>query len=269
MKNRNICRFIPANSEVGGINIINFVYETEEANYRNENILSTYRAAYVAGGEGKLFVYGKEKKLKSGDLFFMFPSVPYIIDETKDFELIYISFIGVRANMILDKLGINSGNCVFSGMEEIDALWRQAIEGDASDFRSEAVLLYAFSVLSDRREKNNADKNTDTVMRIKKYIDDNFNLPGLSLKTIGRELSYSEKYISSVFKKELKTGVSDYISTIRIQYACTLMDGGMTGISDISLLCGYTDPLYFSKVFKKKMGISPRAHINNIRSEIL
>ena len=60
-------------------------------------------------------------------------------------------------------------------------------------------------------------------------------------------------------------GVSEYIATIRIQYACTLMEQGLSSVSDIALLCGFSDPLYFSKVFKKRMGISPRAHINEIR----
>lgn len=267
MKNRNICRFIPANNEVGGVNIINFVYETSDVD-ANTKLLSVYRAALVVRGEGERCTNTKSCRLEEGDLFFDFPSVPFSIKSDGCLEYMYISFIGVRANMLIDKLGINADNCVFHNMDELKSLWQQAIECDASDLRSEAVLLYTFSALQDRREKSAADKNIDTVIKIKQYIDENFNLPGLDLKLIGKELSYNEKYISSVFKRELKVGISEYIATIRVQYACTLINRGMSSVSDIALMCGYTDPLYFSKVFKRKMGESPRKHIAAVRSEM-
>ena len=36
-------------------------------------------------------------------------------------------------------------------------------------------------------------------------------------------------------------------------------------VSDIAYLCGYMDPLYFSKVFRKKMGLSPREYMQNAK----
>ena len=52
-----------------------------------------------------------------------------------------------------------------------------------------------------------------------------------------------------------------YINTIRIQYACSLPEQGITSVKDISTMCGYSDSLYFSKVFKRKMGLSPKEYI--------
>lgn len=58
----------------------------------------------------------------------------------------------------------------------------------------------------------------------------------------------------------MRVGISEYVATLRIQQACTLLDQGFTSVKDIAFLCGYNDPLYFSKVFKAKTGVSPREY---------
>ena len=103
-----------------------------------------------------------------------------------------------------------------------------------------------------------------TAALIKKYIDDNFSDADFSIDKMGSELSYNKKYISRVFKKEIRIGITEYLNTVRIQQACALMEQGFTSIKDIALLCGYKDPLYFSRVFKKEMKVSPREHLAEI-----
>ena len=99
---------------------------------------------------------------------------------------------------------------------------------------------------------------------IQKYIDDNFFNQKLSLEMISKSLSYSPKYISSVFKKKFNVGITEYLNTIRIQNACTLMKQGFTSISDVSNQCGFADAQYFSKVFKQRTGLSPKAYIKSL-----
>ena len=60
-------------------------------------------------------------------------------------------------------------------------------------------------------------------------------------------------------------GISEYITAARIQNACTLMNQGFLCVSDIASLSGFRDPLYFSKVFKKTIGSSPKAYISSQR----
>ena len=260
MYTENICRFIPQNSDPGGINIINLVYETQKFAEEYPKRISVYRAALVTSGRGRLFMYSNEYALDKNDVFFNFPSVPFSLETTDDFEFMYISFIGVRANMIADKLKISPSNCVFHGMGEIETLWKKSIGlSDAfSDLRSESVLLYMFSVLGERIAAEDKKNDSNTVLKIKKYIDENYSAPDLSLRKISRGLLYSEKYISGVFRKGFKCGVSEYITTIRLQHACEFMQQGLRSVSDIALMCGYRDPLYFSRVFKKHMGTAPR-----------
>lgn len=261
----NICKFIPANDTETGINIINFVYEKNQINYNEQIKLPIYRMGIVTNGKGRLKAYGINESLNVGDLFFMFPSVSFRLEANEDFKYIYISFLGVRANMLMDKFGINSQNCIFHNNDMLIPIWESAIKAEVSDLKCEAILLYSLSELGEQffqKESETAAKAL--VIKIKEYIDTHFNLFDLDLKMIANKFSYNEKYISNLFKKEFKTGISEYISTIRVQNACTLIGQGLTCISEISSLCGYSDSLYFSKVFKKKTGLSPRAYINKV-----
>jgi two-component system response regulator YesN len=74
-------------------------------------------------------------------------------------------------------------------------------------------------------------------------------------------LGYNPKYISQLFKKKMSVGVNEYLNTVRVQSACTMIEQGTTSVSDIANKCGYADPQYFSRIFKQKMSVSPLAYI--------
>ena len=96
---------------------------------------------------------------------------------------------------------------------------------------------------------------------IKTYVDAHFTEPELSLDQVGAACGYHPKYVSAVFKSAYGIGFSDHLNTLRIGRACAMMEQGVTGIKSIALLCGYRDPLYFSKLFRARMGMTPRAYI--------
>lgn len=158
----------------------------------------------------------------------------------------------------------------FSGFEDLLPLWQKGIAfSDAfSDLVSESVLLHTFAAIGERTAENRAKKlsaGADPFLRIRKYIDDNFSDPALSLDRISQQFSYNKKYLSATFKRHFGLGPAEYLNTVRIHHACVLIDRNYTGVGDLAFLCGFKDPMYFSKVFKKKMGLSPREYINQKR----
>ena len=68
-------------------------------------------------------------------------------------------------------------------------------------------------------------------------------------------------YLSHLFKQKMNVGFSEYLRTLRINYAITLFDNGLDSIKNVALLSGFSDPLYFSSVFKKTVGKSPKDYI--------
>ena len=61
-------------------------------------------------------------------------------------------------------------------------------------------------------------------------------------------------------------GVSlkEYLRTLRIKYAVSLFDHGMDSVKNVALLSGFNDPLYFSTVFKKTVGVSPTDYAHSL-----
>lgn len=76
---------------------------------------------------------------------------------------------------------------------------------------------------------------------------------------------YNPKYFSGLFKKNVGVGLSEYLRALRVRRARDLFSGGIRSVNEVSFLCGYGDPLYFSKVFKRETGKSPVAYLKELK----
>ena len=106
----------------------------------------------------------------------------------------------------------------------------------------------------------NESRNTTTrsfVTKAKEYANDNYSDETLSVETICRELGVSAAYFSTVFKKETGQAFIQYLTDIRMQKAAELLCEKDMKTYLIAKKVGYSDPNYFSYVFKKKFGVSP------------
>ena len=267
---QNICHFIPFHKDTHSIHTINFVLETKPQSYDRLKSESVYKMYYVCSGKGLIHTLGKTTPLSQGDLFFTFPADSFAIESVENFTYMYISFIGIRGNMIMESLNINSNNFIFHRADEVYDFWEKGLSMNSKvmELISESVLLYSFSFLGNRLLLNNDNlKQHRGVELIKKYIDDHFTEHNFSLNNMSRELSYNKKYVSYIFKKHIGTGIVEYLNTVRVQNACTMIEQGFTSISDIADRCGYSDAQYFSKIFKAKMGVAPTQYIKTIQSK--
>ena len=72
-------------------------------------------------------------------------------------------------------------------------------------------------------------------------------------------------HLSHLFKKELNMTFSDYLNDLRISVATRLLKDKSLAVNQVSSICGFEDPSYFSKVFKKIQGVSPVVFRNQDR----
>jgi len=92
---------------------------------------------------------------------------------------------------------------------------------------------------------------------VKKYIQSHYH-ETLTVADLADKLSYSSDYIGKVFKKYNGETLIKYMTRLRIQEAKRLLlDHPDMDVQDISTLIGYSDPFYFSRVFKKYTGQYP------------
>lgn len=94
------------------------------------------------------------------------------------------------------------------------------------------------------------------------YIQKHYSDPELSLSKIAKNLYVTNGYLSRTFKKETASTITEYITQYRMDIALQLLKSGdYQKITDIAQTVGYTDALYFSKLFKKQTGISPSKYL--------
>lgn len=87
------------------------------------------------------------------------------------------------------------------------------------------------------------------------------NLSGdLSLTRLARELNVNSSYLSALFKKETGSTVTDYIVNRRISHAKHLLGSSRLQVQTVGQLCGFEDVHYFSKVFKRLTGTTPKQY---------
>lgn len=87
----------------------------------------------------------------------------------------------------------------------------------------------------------------------------------ISLKELAAYVGLSPSAVSAKFKTHTGHSPLQYFNLMKIRQACRLLDSSTLSISQISMKLGIDDPYYFSRLFSKTMGISPKAYRNRIR----
>lgn len=82
---------------------------------------------------------------------------------------------------------------------------------------------------------------------------------GLSVNAVAERLHYNPSYLSRLIKQETGQSLVDLIISIRVEEACRLLKAG-NRVQDVALAVGYDNLAHFSRIFKKKMGVSPRQY---------
>ena len=90
------------------------------------------------------------------------------------------------------------------------------------------------------------------------YINANFQSDEISLNRVAQEVNISANYLSAVFSQEMHTTFVEYLTAKRMEKARNLLRTSELRSGEIALAVGYKDPHYFSFLFKKTQGCTPR-----------
>lgn len=254
MHSQNIRKFISPNDH-GQLTTTAFIYERNTPYMGATGILDTHALYLVCKGSGIFQTTEKRWPISVGTVFFSFADIPFSFESGQDLEFFYIRFRGSRAEELFRRFGITPATCIFDGCEGLLPHWRDNIiraNDENADLLSESLLYYTFS-----RLKKNAHPSSDLVTFVLSYLDEHFAESTLSLSEIADVAGYHKKYLSSTFKKQFGMGISEYLRVLRVRYAVMLMENGVTSVKNVAALSGFSDPLYFSKVFTEMIGESP------------
>lgn len=111
----------------------------------------------------------------------------------------------------------------------------------------------------DEKEYEARNRKLENFNNIINYIEKNFAEP-LTTLTVANMAHLSEYYFCHQFKKSTGVSFVSYLNEIRIQKAAVLLNNTRLSITEIAVEVGFHDVNYFSRVFKRNMGISPQKY---------
>ena len=100
------------------------------------------------------------------------------------------------------------------------------------------------------------NESESVISKAKAYIDENYQ-KDISLDDVSRHVDISPYYFSKLFKQEDGRTFIEYLTGLRIREARRLLRSPGLSIKEIGIMCGYADPNYFSRIFKKYEGVTP------------
>ena len=117
------------------------------------------------------------------------------------------------------------------------------------------------------RDSVSARKYSDIIKTAQDMIMQNYMQEDISLNSVAEIVDMSPSYFSSVFSKEVGKTFVEYLTEIRMDKAKELLMCTSMKTSDIGHKVGYKDSHYFSFIFKKKQGCSPKEYRARKRAE--
>ena len=146
-----------------------------------------------------------------------------------------------------------------ANLEEILGFQYQCVQNLSMDDSEESLyhfLIKAFDQLFACIYQNRNIQHTAVFTKAKQYIWKNYNQQ-LSLNKLAEAVGISSYYLSHLFRKEMGTSYLEYLTSVRISIAKSLLKQTTLSVMDVCLEVGYQDPSHFAKIFTRKVGFSP------------
>ncbi|MBR6153983.1 MAG: response regulator [Treponema sp.] len=182
-----------------------------------------------------------------------------LIRKNKGQFKVFASYLLVDLIFAVSKLVEKLGGDIKELKPEI--LQRNFIDDAVSDeeiFKDTMKQVLTFAL--DYRNSKMTGKYGDVILKAKKYIEENYADQNTTLTTVAQAVALSPNHFSTIFSQECKTTFIEYLTSVRMENAKRLMrETDMKGY-DIAYECGFSDPHYFSYIFKKNTGLSPREY---------
>ena len=181
-------------------------------------------------------------------------------------ELISVMLLGqcrARGKRMSEAVG-DSFAFIAGANGDLEILYEELPEID-TDFLYETACLTELCISSAMRliEQTVPYNETGTnayVIEAKEFIKQSLRDPPLSSEMIAKRLNISREYLSRLFKLDTGISVSRYIIDARVDRARLLLANTTLSIAEIAVQCGCTDSNYFSRMFKKYAGMTPREY---------
>lgn len=225
-----------------------------------------YQIIYIEEGYGFFVLNNEYIKVESGNIVIIPPKVKndYRYTSESKTDCYWIHFSGVGAENLIEKLRLtgpvlNTGN--FYEFKDIFTKMSKASAG--SDFITDSFLassLYMLLSLISQKIYLNASPIHKVLSEMQ-----NTKISEYKNETFAKKCNLSEYHFIREFKKLTGRTPHKYMSEITVSKAIDLLLKTNMNISETAYFLGFEDSLYFSRFFKKEIGVSPKQYVKNMK----
>jgi AraC-like DNA-binding protein len=268
-----ILALVNTNALIADLHITDIGYYPQARHHFRErpNGSDQFILIYCVGGQGKIRTKEAVQAISS-DQFFIIPAgMPhsYRSDAQNPWSIYWIHFSGsksvayARFGGQVVSIERNKTSRVNDRIELFSEIFRNLDRGfstETLEYVNQCLphLLASFTHLSQFRLIKESGEN-DIVAQSINFMLENLTKK-LKLEDIAEETSLSASHFSRLFVNRTGHSPIDYFIQLKIQRACRLIDNSGWSIADVSREMGFDDQFYFSRVFRKVMGMSPNEY---------
>ena len=236
-----------------------------------------YLLHFIHSGSGTFFCENMSYTLCAGQGFLIHPNIitSYQADINTPWSYSWIGFDGANAESYLLQTGLSVTNPVFSYQDastfssifsELKALNRNTVVGQIRMIGYLYMLLASLmenSCLLSIQGKAFFSSKEEYIKNAIGYIQTNYSRK-ITIEEIANYIGLNRSYLGVIFKELTGISPQNFMIDFRMDKAKKLLSDISMSIGDVSRSIGYDDPLAFSKIFKKKVGVSPNAYRKNM-----
>lgn len=247
----------------------------DESHVVGPRVLDTYKIVFIVSGKGYLIQDDNTKvTLNASDMFVLFSNHRhhYWADPEDPWTITWVAFQGSDALIFLNSLRLSLSNYIIRGVFT-DTIQRKMEKlilcvSDESDVHRLDAVSVLFNIVSKIRMNqilitdSTMDEEESLVSRVIAFIEQNYYME-IDMNMICQYVHYSRSYLSRAFKLQLDMTIQNFIRLTRINKSKSLLTETTLTILEVATSVGINDSLYFSKVFHKETGYSPKDYRSN------
>ena len=234
---------------------------------------------FVLHGRGTLIAGGETKTLYKGDVFLLYAGeeYEYYPDPMDPWSYIWVDFCSNDTQALFAPCGLSSKNPVIhvndltSMMGMLKLLYESYDASALQQLKCSAHFMLILGELIKNAEKKSfggvSSFKQQHVRNIVAYINNNFRLP-LTIRQIAIANQISTSRMMTLFAELVGISPIAYLNSFRVSTACEVLRTTDIPIGKVASMVGVEDPLYFSRLFRKCKGMSPREYrVNRIQED--
>ena len=235
-----------------------------------------YQLLYIVSGKGHFYFHGEDRVVYAGRMVLIQPRQEQRYEyfgEDKP-EVYWVHFTGSDVKNILRSYNIPMDDPIFySGASSTYSyLFKEMIHElqNCKTGYEDLLAMYLrqiFLLVQRTRQEERPTVSTyiqEEMEFARRYFNEHYNEP-MSIQEYAESRNMSVCYFQRNFKQIVKHTPMQYLLTIRVNNAASLLETTDYSMAEIAAIVGYEDPLYFSRLFRKIKGVSPRDYRNLVK----